>query len=175
MPPLINNTYFINEITIAQINQPDVVEQVDDLIAKYENVFLRDVLGYSFTKLMLANIADARFVALLNGAEFTNVWTTYLDKWDGLANSITKHSPIANYVFYKYVRAKHEQQGGISTLRPKAENADVVTAEYTLIKAYNEMVDMIHKCRQYLISEKVTYPEFDMNQVKEFTHINHYF
>lgn len=175
MASLINSTYFINEITIAQINQPSVLEAVDDMVAKYEGDFIADVLGYSFAKLMLANLTEARFVSIINGAEFTDVKTGYLKEWKGLANNTTKHSPIANYIFYKYVRAKHEQQGGITTLRPKAENADVVTAEYTLIKAYNEMVESICVLLQYILANLDVYPEFDIYQTKRFHAINHFF
>jgi len=170
---LIDKSYFIGELSISQISQPAVEELLTVFINRYEPQFLTDILGYGFQKLFLANLTQPRFVALRDGAEFTDP-NGSLHKFYGIANATTKNSPIANFVFYKYVRDKYEQQRGIATVSPKAENATVIAPEYTLIKAYNDMVDYIHVLRQYLHAEKDTYPEYDVKYTKCFETLNHY-
>lgn len=170
---LIDDTYFIGEITIAQLSEQSVADNLQIFIDKYEPLFLQEALGYGFAKLMLDNPTEQRFVDLISGSEYT--YNNVLRMWYGLANTDKMYCPIAQYIFYKYVRSQFEQQVGIGTMIPKAENATVVAPTYTLIKAWNDMVGYLHNMHCYLKSNEDIYPEYKANEAKCFETINHYF
>lgn len=170
---LIDSTFFIRELTIAQLGQADGNEALFNLmLEKYEPLFLRQALGYEFSQLMLNNQTEQRFVDLLEGAEYTYKSVKYY--WQGLVNDTLKTSPIANFVFYWFVRSQYEQQVGAGTMKPLSENATIVAPEYSMIFAWNEMVDYIHQMRNFLYVNSATYPEYSITQVKCFEKINHY-
>jgi len=170
---LINESYFVGGLTIAQLSQEAVSLDVQWYIDKYEPLFLRESLGYAFSKLMLDNPTEQRFIDLLEGSEYT--YNDVERYFDGLANETTLQSPIANYVFYQYVKQQIEQQVGLGTVQPKAENATVVIPEYTLIRVYNEMVEMIRNMHLFLKANATVYPEYVQCQTKYIDELNHYF
>lgn len=169
--PLINKGFFIGDISISQISQPQVEEVLIAFIAKYETPFLTALLGYGFQKLMLANSSEQRFKDIIEGVEYTDS-KGVLKMWYGLANPTTKFSAIAQYVFYQYVRSKHEIQTGIATVKPKAENAIVIVPQYTLNKSWNDMCDMIDELRMFLHSKASDYPEYVSRETKCFRRSN---
>lgn len=170
---LIDSTFFIRELTIAQLGQADGNEVLfDQMLNKYEPLFLRQALGYEFSQLLINNPTEPRFVALLEGSEYTYNDVKYY--WQGLVNDDLKTSPIANFVFYWFVRSQFEQQVGIGTMKPLSENATVVAPEYSMIFAWNEMVDYVREMRLFLYVNSQTYPEYSIHQVKCFEKINHY-
>lgn len=170
---LIDDTYFIREITIAQLGQFNGnLKFLNLMIEKYEPKFLDEALGYGFSSVMLANQSQPRFVSLISGEDYTH--DGILRKWIGLANNTEKISPIANYVYWWCVKYNWEQQAGTGTVRPKNENSKVVAPEYSMIKAWDEMVDMIHQMRCFIHANISDYPEYKSKAVRCFTKVNHY-
>lgn len=160
MANLIDDTYFIRELTIAQLGQGVTGGNGAKLtlyIDRYEPEFLKKVLGYSFYKLMLANSGDARFVSLISGSDYT--YKDVLHRWEGFQNA-EKISPIANYVFYMFGRQDVEQPVGSGIVRPKAENSTMVIPNLTLISAFNEMVTLVKNMNYYLKANADLYPEY---------------
>lgn len=172
---LIDTTFFRGDISIPQLAGDEAVEDiVNDTIAKYETAFLSDLLGYAFQKLVVASPATAPFLAIVQGDEYTDRHGV-LRMWTGLANSTTKSSPIAQYIFYQYIREQHEVKTRISTVKPKAENATRVAPEYTLNKAWNDMHKMIVNLREFMHAKAADYPQYKPHEVKCFRRSNRFF
>src|SRR3954471_2443196 len=105
---LIDKTYFVGEINIPDTDNPAVEERLNFFIAKYEEEFLKTVLGYSLWSSYTTGIAvtptpDVIWTNLRDGVEYLVSEKTY--KYRGLYNPTLKLSPIANYVYYWWMRS----------------------------------------------------------------------
>jgi hypothetical protein len=172
MANLIDETYFVRGLHLAQLGQLEVSENVESYITRYERVFLTKALGYEFSKLMLANPTAPRFVALISGSEYTI--NDVVSKWEGFTN-LGKVSPIANYVYYQYLADSAENVVGIGTAQNKAENAMVVSPINKMVLAWNDMRSMLKNLYGYMYANQDTYAEFDIKQTDNFDPQNIYF
>lgn len=96
---LIDISYFVGDLTIPNMDQEAVLERITWYIQKYEQEFLRRLLGYPLYKAFVAglNVAapavpDQRFLDILYGKEYTNL-QGYLTQWRGL---IRTDNPVFN-------------------------------------------------------------------------------
>lgn len=100
----------------------------------------------------------------LSGGKIFSNGDTYFYKAATLSLNTTtgsaKKSIIANYVYYKWQQDQYTQTVGLGEVATKAENAVVVTPQYKMIRAYNEMVDRIREMMYYLRVRKDDYPEW---------------
>jgi len=172
MANLIDTTYFFGKINLPQLGQASVSENLTLYINRYERLYLTKALGYEFSKLMLANPSEARFVALRTGAEYTI--KDVVSKWEGFVNA-GKVSPIANYVYYQYLADSAENVVGIGTTQNKAENAMVTSPINKMVAAWTDMRDQMKHLYGYLYANQSTYPEFDIKQTDNFEPQNIYF
>lgn len=88
---LINESYFIGPLTIAQLGQQDVVDHLNVFINTMEPEILRAALGYDLYEALIAGIdvgsdetIDEKWLNLLNGSPFTSC-SGIKKKWVGLA------------------------------------------------------------------------------------------
>lgn len=85
--PLIDRSYFIGDINIANTHKVDIGERLDWFIEKHETPLLQDLLGYSLYKAFMAGLqgapVDQKWTDLLQGAEYTDLGGK-LKKWMGL-------------------------------------------------------------------------------------------
>ena len=187
MDLLIDSSYFVGEINIAQLGQIDVQEQVDSFIAKYHFRYLRNVLGYAFSKLFEdgynpAN--DDRWKKIVDGDDYTDA-KEVTRHWAGLIDSDLPYSPIANYVYYFY----NTDLQSVSTIsgeqEMKHQGAMNTAAAQKLSRAWNEMVDANLALVDFLLNKKTdgnrVYPEFtfepcglDRQQANMFHKINQF-
>lgn len=161
---LIDNTYFIRGLSLAQLDQAAQVARLTQYQASHEPRFLEYVLGYSFNKLFQANLTDARFVALKNGAEYT--YNDVTGKWKGFSNA-EKVSPIANYIFYYWLKDDAEKTVGIGVAQSQAENATMSSPRYLMLSAWNEMIYMVKSMNTFLAANAATYPEYKQSETKQ--------
>ena len=143
MAALIDKTYFFGILNIAQLSSTAVTDKVNWFINHYEPKFMEGLLGYELYKAFLAATAEARFVNLLNGEEYTNT-SGQLKKWKGLLRTSngSKFSPIANYVFYEYTNSSATVSTGSGEKKVESENSVEASPKNKLFTAWNEMVDM---------------------------------
>jgi len=140
---IIDTGYFFGEINIAQLGQPEVQENVNFFIKKYEKRFLLNYFGIELmNEINTENLSptDPEIAKILNGAFFS-----YSDKaydWVGLKN-IDKFSPIANYVFYYFAKDMITSQEGVGEVFGKAENAVMASPDDRCVKAWNDMIEML--------------------------------
>jgi hypothetical protein len=158
--PLIDKTYFIGEINIPDTGNPAVEERLNFFIAKYEEEFLKTVLGYSLYNAYVAGIAvdppDVIWTDLRDGKEYIVGDLTY--KYRGFVNTSKKLSPIADYVYYWWTR---------SDTKAKPDDAQQQAAYYgqrnsSMIRAWNEMALWVQEMTHFLNNNALIYPEWQI-------------
>lgn len=174
---LIDKTYFIGEINIAQLSQPAVQAALTLFIEKREPEYLEKALGYEFYQLFTAGITaeEQRYEDLRDGAEYNNS-DGHLKKWKGLITT-DKRSPIANYIYYWHMRDNVTFTAGTGEKEGKSDNAGNASPAIKMIRAWNEMVDWTIALYDYLLYKKdedgeLIYPEFDIDQVTPIEKMN---
>jgi hypothetical protein len=175
---LINRLYFTGELNIPNSSNAAVSERLDAFIKKYEPEFLRDIMGYSLHTAYAAGVlvtpVDARWTDLQDGKEFTV--NTKLNKWTGLVDAVNYRSPIANYVYYWYMRDQATQSTAVGEVATKTENSNRVSPAIKMSSAWNEMVYQIWDMWYFLENNKTVYPEwtFDARRWDKYRTINPY-
>ena len=69
-------------------------------------------------------------------------------------------SPIADYVYYYWLKFNHTQTSGLGEVRSDAQNAVRVSPKHKAVKAWNDMVDKTWLLYEFLKVNAATYPEF---------------
>jgi hypothetical protein len=138
---VIDKTYFIRELNIAQLSDVAVAESLDLFIAKYEPIFLKRLFGPVLgAEILIGSLEEQPspiIEFLLDGGLFEQDGNIYT--WDGLRNA-NKISPIANFVFFHFVNDRITQQSGIGEVKPLGQNSEVVSADERLVMVWNEMI-----------------------------------
>ena len=146
----IDSTYFVGEIQIPNVTAN--ATEIAQAIGQYEKEILVDLLGYKLYSLLQADLSNGipvtqKYVDLVNGAEFIH---SYMGeditlKWDGLKNTALQ-SPIAYYVFYKYVERDITRLYGTGVSMATTEKGwERVSPESKLINAWEKMRVMYGK------------------------------
>jgi hypothetical protein len=102
----------------------------------------------------------------LNGVTFT-----HLDKYQIELFSTTvdvgayspvavPESPIADYVYFYWLKHLHTQSAGVGTVQPVAENAKMVSPKHKAVKAWNDMTEKTCVLKEFLQVNYTVYPEF---------------
>jgi hypothetical protein len=159
---IIDETYFTGNLTIAQLSQMEVRDDLDLLIEREEPKYLKLLLGLRFYNAFIAGIspisgAEQRWLNLLNGIEYEYNNREY--QWIGFENDL-KQSPIANYVYTQYLKNLVETMTGVGTVKPATENGSLAFASPKIVRAWNEMVEWQTGLIRYLRENRSIYPEW---------------
>ena len=157
---LIDVTYFQSgSLYISGISLPEmsptptniaVTGDIEGYIQEYETEYLIQALGYDIYK------------------EFSEYLSSEKDegRWEELKNRLvpdrTKVSPIANYVYYHYLR-NHQSDATVSGVKKDSDEGDLVSAERKMCDAWNRMVDMNKRLFSWIESHKEDYPGWCYN------------
>jgi len=143
---LIDVSYFIGEINIANTDQQPVSERLEYFIRQYEKRFLSALLG---------SVVAAQFkVELAKPAgQIPQIW---IDLKNILVNEEDRTSPIANYVYKFYQFNSQTSSVGLGEAKPKAENATMESVVPKVIWAWNLMVDWLIDNREWFIDFYLT-------------------
>lgn len=172
----LDSTYFNNELAMPNLKSiklsgvAEVLETVGNqslywYIEKYERQYLIDLLGYELY---------ARMIDELEGMEESeepvkNAWTDLRDMIFVKSGNYN-FSPAANYVYFYANRSGQTQTSMNGEVRARQDNASIVSADYKLVKAWNDMVDMSERIRKYLYANKNVYGE--IKGAREWRYIN---
>ena len=165
MATIIDTSFFFGQLNIAQKSDSSVSTSLQALINELEPALLADLLGYDLYKQYLAGIAlgspTAKWTELRDGKEYTNRQGV-LSKWKGLkyTDGSTTRSLIANYVYWHWLQNEASETTGTGEKMPANQNAVNTSPANKMIRAWNEMVDMINELVEFLMSNQATYPEF---------------
>jgi hypothetical protein len=179
---LITTAYFKRNLNIGDISEgesPIVGNTTNtDFIPFYEKEYLKKSLGYSLWKALDTALTDADDVVgdtaqkwqdLINGVEYTVGSRTY--KWDGFLND-DKKSPIANYIYCKYMEANYVATTTIGVAANNIQNATRVSPTNQIWMAWLEMRVMTDCLHHYLTNNKDTYTELNTAEVECFGSVN---
>lgn len=120
-------------------------------------------------------------ILTLTSGVFANL-DTYFYKSATLAintsTGVNKKSPIANYIYYWYIRNNHSQTATMGEVKTKNENADNYSPATKMVRAWNEMSKWICELIEYLNASSTTYAEWSKQDVwsvhNEFSRINEF-
>lgn len=147
---IIDATYFRAELTVANVSQPAVLDNLNSFITKYEQKFLVQLLGADFAQDFIDGIAEVE------------PEERYTELLDVIRNTTTKESPIANYVYCKYQENLNTVSVGSGTAKPALENAQQASNLSKNVRAWNEMVENVYQVKAYLYANIEAYPEYDI-------------
>lgn len=158
---IIDASYFIGEINIAQVDTPAVNSKLTLFINKYVPLILDELLGYSVAKEFLAAVAAApgvplatKWSDLLNGKIYEVGGVEY--KWQGFANA-EKMSLLANFVWYRYAVDQVNQTVGAGNVKPVFENAEAVSPAYKTESVWNEAIKWVEQLDYFTYNNRDTY------------------
>lgn len=156
---IIDESYFVSEISVAQRSDEAVMEDLDFKIEKYERDFLIKFFGVKMYKEFIEGIKDPiinpKWSRLLEEGFFNNDNSF----WIGLTND-NKQSVIANYVYYYYTRDLFLQSTGSGNVIPVNENSITVNPVYKQVRAWNEMIDWICIFHKLIRENIIDYPSY---------------
>ena len=169
---IIDRTYFVGELNIPNVGTPAIGGLVDWFIQKYEPKFMVDILGYELNKAFqagwVAYTVDQKWTDLIEGVEYTDL-AGKLRYWQGfvtfLPSLIGNQSPIANYVYYWFVRNNLSQTATMGEVKTANENATAHNPGLKMVRAWNEISRWVCDLVDYLNAAKVTYPEWESQQI----------
>ena len=163
---IIDESYFINDIAIANTSSESTGASLNSAIVKREKEALISVLGYELYELFIANLTVQIYKDILDGKEFSFSFCgkTVTRKWVGLANT-EKISLIAYYTYFFYEKDRNEFNSGVGFVKPKVENAVQENPGLKFVNAWNQYVfqkgdfDKINKCSSRLRSSRRLRPD----------------
>jgi hypothetical protein len=174
---IIDTTFFFEELSIAQLTEVSVQSTVTRFIQKLEPEYLRDLLGAALYKAFEEGRAEvtpvAKWADLLNGKDYTNRRGEEAT-WRGLREVVTEpvagppavagvyRSPVANYVYWHYMRHHATITTGSGEKKLKAINAEVASPAEKIARAWNAMVEWNGELVEFLLSNPADYPGFTM-------------
>lgn len=170
---LIDQTYFVADLQVANTSNDAILERLQFFIDKYEPELLQDILGYPLWRLLFleleANEDDSlatlstRFDKIVNGVEYIGQ-DDKLHKWRGLIfhneEGNLKQSMIANYVYWHWLKDQNTQTVGLGEVATQAQNAILVSPMKKMNRAWNEMSRMVAELFYFLQSNRDDYPEW---------------
>jgi len=132
-------------------------DKLQDFIDKYEDVYLKSILGVALAALLDAGIGDGSiYDAIKNGANYTDM-QNITQRWEGFTAG---KNPIANFIYWNYQRSNVTSTLGIGVRKPKADNADDASPIMKMVDAWNEMVIYNWKLHGYLVANRASYPTY---------------
>lgn len=164
---IVNQSFFVGEINIPNLNNPGVLERLNSFIAKYEPQVLLKLFGYPLYKLYGSETSQ-RMTDILEGAEYYDFGGN-LRKWQGLVHDTTV-SLIANYVWYFYEQSNASQTTGVNVSVPKGSSSITVSPMEKMCSAWNFFSEESTELISFLRNKKdangvYVYPEFTDAQV----------
>jgi hypothetical protein len=161
--PLIDETYFVGELNIPKASEE---ETLNIFIEKYEKQFLREVLGHETYNAFITGLAasDQIWLDLRDGATYTYAGMGY--QWEDLKQA------IACYVYFHWMRNETSSTTQIGESKPQAQNAVNASSVHKMVRAWNEMVDIVWNMWWYLDSSLTTYTTWKVSYPSYYTRTN---
>ncbi len=166
---------------MAQLGQPDVIDDLNNQIQRWEPIIMEAALGYDFYQAFDTGVnpgsgvsIESRWEDLLNGVSFSNL-SQIRKKFYGFAPLTNKSaSPLAGFIYYEFQKSLFTQVTGSGIKKNDSENSSNASPNIKLANAYNDAVRQIKLFWEFmwLDSQKATpvYPEFDYRQVYDFNY-----
>lgn len=151
---LLDNSFFTGELHIEGLvdysgvpseTNCAIAAEMYSLISYYEMDFYRRTIGNENAKLFIKYLDEQH--------------DSVCEKWEGLKNMLVDQvgnrviSPIANYVFFFYLRSNQTQATPIGNVTETSSN-DIAPCNIKMMQAWNQMADMNQYLSRYLFQNK---------------------
>lgn len=144
---IIDTTFFVGELNIANTDTEAASSYLQLFIDKYEAAYLRILLGADLY---------ARYVAGINLVPIPSEWTDLQNQLVTI-DGTSKVSPIANYIYFFFIRRATYSNSGTGLTQPKYENATAIDSKIETSRAWNEMAVLSFKVYKYLKANATIY------------------
>lgn len=126
---LIDATYFIGELNIANTDEPATMSYLQVFIDQYEAEYLTLLLGPTL------------YASFLEGLALQPIPQEWIDLQNQLLviNGTSKVSPIANFVYFYLIRRATYSSSGTGLTQPLNENSKVIDSKIETSRAWNQM------------------------------------
>ena len=154
MATLIDSTYFHTEVFIPNISDSNAVEtarasELQRFIDRYELEYLDLVMGY-----------DMR-VEFLAGLEEDSI----LQKWNDLKAELIDDtlllSPIADYVYFHYIRYNVTRTTSSGEVVALVDNGTLTGSNFKQVTAHNRAIEQALLIRNFIEEHSTDYPNYD--------------
>lgn len=165
--PLIDITYFNASNFIPQLSLTYNMQRLASFINEREPEYLRNALGENLAAAFIAGISvpevniEQRWKDLRDGKDFSV--GEYTMRWNGFLNP-QKYSPIANYIFYWWMREAASFSTGSGQVLPSVENGLRTAGADKMVRQWNDMVHMTIRVTIFLQANKASYPEYQQRR-----------
>lgn len=156
---LIDATYFIGELNIANTDEAAGLAYLNIFIDKYESEYLKLLLGKTLYASFVAGLVPVPVDPPTDPATFEPI----AQKWIDLQNQLlvisgtSKVSPIANFVYFYFIRRATYSNTGAGMTQPAYENATVIDSKIETSRAWNEMNKLSFEVYKFLKENVATY------------------
>jgi hypothetical protein len=146
MANIIDTSFFVGDIEIANVNQEEIAADLNQSIKTYEREVLIQLLGYTLYKELAAAtpVTGDKWDKLINGEDFSYTLNgrTVETNWPGL-KGYEKKSPIAYYVYFMHRRKRSSYNAGVGQeVEPKTDNSIKGNLYAKLVFIWNEFIAM---------------------------------
>ena len=135
-------------------------ETLNDFITQYQYDLLIDMLGTELYNTYNNDDTLAAWLALKNGSTGYTDYCGYVRNWRGLADLMVP------YIFSHYIIFNSKKAVQSGSVKPKFQNADVLS-EFQLkqmaYQAWNDFVNKWNECYNFLYTNNSTYTDFELH------------
>lgn len=136
-----NVSYFQGENQIANTDQVPVQENLQLFIDEYESEYLQILLGPVLAAQFIAGITPVPVDPPTDPVTYVPIEQKWLDLMDQIwvIKGTSKVSPVANFIYFYFVRRATYYNSGTGLQVPTAENAMLVDSKIECARAWNKM------------------------------------
>lgn len=157
---IISPTDFRGQQNIPGISNPGTFQNVKIFIDKYEDKFLKELLGASLAAEFIAALVPVEVVPATNPITYVPI----LPKWLYLRNQTDLKPMLINYIYYWYIRNEVTFTAVTGEAKTENENSTRVSSVDKQFRAWNEMVDM---ARSFTLDLAI-YPNYVVPVINEY-------
>jgi hypothetical protein len=159
---LIDNTYFVGEISLPSVKEdasllgPDAIlasggnKALNGMIEKYQKIFLHSLLGKPLAEALMSG---------LQGNPIPDKWRELRDRIC-VVGEFHKESPIAHYVYAYALPSLRNNTTQKGVKKAKATHASNSTDWRLLIESWNRMCDLNKEFLIWLYENEADYGEY---------------
>lgn len=173
----LDGTYFQGELSIpnfkfrsretsgvAAIVQAVGESSLEWFVGKYEEEFLVNILGRGLYEKWIGGLEDEE-------SETYSYWTELRDRIF-IRKGNYGYSPVANYVYYWLMRNGNTRTSSVGEVKARIDHADVVDVRHKLVKAWNDMRQMIEGIHRFILKHPERYGMLERECLDWFHPIN---
>jgi hypothetical protein len=169
---IISDLYFVGENYVPNVTiLPGAVSSITEFqtfIGLKETDYLEQFFGYELAKIIIAAVVafntDAtplptRIADIINGVEFTDL-NGRLQKWKGLKRPTDLISPIANFVYYYWMRKEISKTTLSGEVMNETENSKNIGRASKMYTNWETGVIQNRILAEFMQVNLATYPEY---------------